>query len=105
MSRSQTHHAAFAASSVCALLAFISLASNVAAEYSANEARRIASIIRIAPAAPVFDEKERLSELTQRRARVAKTIGPHSLLILFSTEPRVYANDVDYQYRQENNLY
>lgn len=105
MSRSQIHRSAFAAFSVCALLAFISLGSKVAAESSANEARRVASIIRIAPAAPVFDEKERLSELAQRRARVAKTIGPHSLLILFSTEPRVYANDVDYQYRQENNLY
>ena len=27
------------------------------------------------------------------------------MLILFSTEPRVYTNDVDYPYRQENNLY
>jgi Xaa-Pro aminopeptidase len=27
------------------------------------------------------------------------------MLILFSTEPRVYANDVNYPYRQENNLY
>jgi len=53
----------------------------------------------------LFDEKERLSELAQRRARVARAIGPSSLLILFSTEPRVYTNDVDYQYRQENNLY
>ena len=69
MSRSQTHRAAFAAFSVCALLAFILVGSNVAAENSANEARRVASIIRIAPAAPVFDEKERLSELAQRRGR------------------------------------
>jgi Xaa-Pro aminopeptidase len=77
----------------------------VGAENPANEARRVASVIRIAPAAPLFDEKERLSELAQRRARVAKAIGPQSLLILFSTEPRVYTNDVNYQYRQENNLY
>ena len=41
----------------------------------------------------------------QRRERVAQSIGPQSLLVLFSTEPRVYANDVDYPYRQENNLY
>jgi Xaa-Pro aminopeptidase len=27
------------------------------------------------------------------------------MLILFSTEPRVYTSDVDYEYRQENNLY
>ena len=105
MSRSQTHRAAVAAFSVCALLALTSLGSKVTAENSANEPRRVASIIRIAPAPPLFDEKERLSELAQRRARVARAIGPSSLLILFSTEPRVYTNDVDYQYRQENNLY
>ena len=65
----------------------------------------IPAVIRIAPAAPVFDEKERLVELAQRRARVAQNIGPKSLLILFSGESRVYANDVDYPFRQENNLF
>jgi Xaa-Pro aminopeptidase len=65
----------------------------------------IPAIIRIAPAAPVFDAKERLAELAQRRARVAQNIGPKSLLILFSGESRVYANDVDYPFRQENNLF
>jgi len=65
----------------------------------------IPAVIRVAPAAPVFDEKERLVELAQRRARVAQNIGPKSLLILFSGESRVYANDVDYPFRQENNLF
>lgn len=65
----------------------------------------IPAVIRIAPAAPVFDEKDRLVELAQRRARVAQNIGPKSLLILFSGESRVYANDVDYPFRQENNLF
>jgi len=62
-------------------------------------------LIRLTPPAPVFDEKERLAELAQRRARVAQAVGPKGLLILFSAEPRVYANDVSYHYRQENNLY
>jgi Xaa-Pro aminopeptidase len=53
----------------------------------------------------VFDEQARLTELAQRRSRVAQKIGSKGILILFSTEPRVYANDVDYQFRQENNLY
>ena len=61
--------------------------------------------IRVAPPSPVFDEKERLAELAQRRANVAQKIGPKAVLILFSAEPRVYTNDVDYEYRQENNLY
>jgi Xaa-Pro aminopeptidase len=65
----------------------------------------IPPVIRIAPAAPVFDEKERLAELAHRRARVAQNIGPKSLLILFSGESRVYTNDVDYPFRQENNLF
>ena len=63
------------------------------------------ALIKVAPPAPVFDEKERLAELAQRRANVAQKIGPKAVLILFSAEPRVYTNDVDYEYRQENNLY
>ena len=65
----------------------------------------LASVIKITPAAPVFDDKERLAELAQRRNRVAQTIGPKSIMVLFSGEPRVYANDVSYPFRQENNLY
>src|ERR1044072_2882350 len=67
--------------------------------------RVIPSNIRITPPAPAFDDKDRIAELKQRRERVAQSVGPQSFLILFSTEPRVYTNDVDYPYRQENNLY
>ncbi|HSS19198.1 MAG TPA: aminopeptidase P family protein [Pyrinomonadaceae bacterium] len=63
------------------------------------------SVVRLTPPAPVFDENARLAELAQRRARVATWVGDKGMLIMFSTEPRVYTNDVDYEYRQENNLY
>ncbi len=63
------------------------------------------SVVRVTPPAPVFDDARRLAELAARRKQVADTIGPASILVLFSTEPRVYTNDVDYQFRQENNLY
>lgn len=63
------------------------------------------SVIRTAPPAPVFSDSARLTELAGRRARVAQAIGERGILILFSTEPRVYTNDVNYEYRQENNLY
>ena len=63
------------------------------------------SAIRITPPAPVFEDAKRLDELAARRKQVAETIGPKSILIMFSAEPRVYTNDVDYQFRQENNLY
>jgi Xaa-Pro aminopeptidase len=71
----------------------------------AGDNNKPSGAIRPAPPAPVFDEQERHGELAQRRARVGQKIGSKGLLILFSAEPRVYANDVDYEYRQENNLY
>jgi len=62
-------------------------------------------VIRAAPPAPEFTEEERHAELRARRGRVMEKLGPNSLLVLFSAEPRVYTNDVDYKFRQENNLY
>ncbi|HSP63143.1 MAG TPA: aminopeptidase P family protein [Pyrinomonadaceae bacterium] len=61
--------------------------------------------IRITPSAPAFDDAKRLDELAARRKHVADAIGAKAILVLFSTEPRVYTNDVDYAFRQENNLY
>ena len=75
------------------------------ASSSGDKDRSPVPVIRVTPPAPVIDDKERLAELASRRARVAERIGPNSILVLFSTEPRVYANDVDYEYRQENNLF
>src|SRR5438874_1971187 len=62
-------------------------------------------VIRITPPAPAFDEAKRLDELAARRKHVADAIGAKAILVLFSAEPRVYTNDVDYPFRQENNLY
>jgi Xaa-Pro aminopeptidase len=64
-----------------------------------------AAVIRITPPAPVFDDAKRLAELAARRKQVADTIGPKSMLVLFSAEPRVYTNDIDFPFRQENNLF
>ncbi|HVF48758.1 MAG TPA: Xaa-Pro aminopeptidase [Pyrinomonadaceae bacterium] len=61
--------------------------------------------IRTTPPAPVFDENERRAELSARRARVAREIGASGVLVLLSAEPRLYTGDVDYHYRQENNLF
>lgn len=63
------------------------------------------SAIKPAPPAPVFDEATRHRELAGRRARVAQAMGPKGIMILMSGDPRVYAGDVTYHYRQENNLY
>lgn len=61
--------------------------------------------IRVAPPAPVFTDAERQTELGKRRAEVLKRMKPNSVFILQSAEPRNYAGDVDFMYRQENNLY
>lgn len=93
---------AFVLIAVCASLAMLNPAD---VSVRAIAERSVAPNIRITPPAPVFDTKERIAELAQRRQRVAEKLGPQSLLILFSTEPRVYSNSVNYPYRQENNLY
>jgi Xaa-Pro aminopeptidase len=61
--------------------------------------------ILLTPQAPKFTDAERHTELAVRRAKVLEKLGKNSMLILFSGEPRIYANDVDYLYRQENNLF
>lgn len=63
------------------------------------------SNIRVTPPAPRFTDAERQAELARRRAEVAKAMADKSMLILFSAEPKLYTNDVDYVFRQENNLY
>lgn len=88
-----------------ALFACLAMLSSVDVDVRAKNERVVPSNIRITPPAPAFDDKDRIAELKQRRERVAQSIGPQSFMILFSTEPRVYTNDVDYPYRQENNLY
>ena len=63
------------------------------------------SVVNVAPPPPVFDQATRQRELAGRRARVAQAIGPDAIMVLFSGEERQYAGDVNYPYRQENNLY
>src|SRR5207253_2276366 len=70
-----------------------------------NPDKSDSSLIRITPPAPKISDSERQTELAARRAKVFAEMTDKSMLILFSTEPRVYTNDVDFMYRQENNLY
>lgn len=59
----------------------------------------------VTPGAPKFSDTERQGELARRRAAVAAKMADNSILILWSAEPRNYAGDVDFMYRQENNHY
>ncbi len=60
---------------------------------------------QLAPPSPSFSDAERQSELSKRRQQVMNRMNEKSLMVLFSAEPKLYTNDVDYPYRQENNLY
>jgi Xaa-Pro aminopeptidase len=102
MRKSKTARGVFVLVALCASLAVLNPA-NVSVR--ARTETPVAANIRLTPPPPVFDDKERVAELKQRRERVAQSVGPQSFMILFSTEPRVYTNDVNYPYRQENNLY
>jgi len=97
---------AIGSASVLALVGIlVSLFAFPPIKADANSESAPAPAIRITPPAPAFDAAKRLEELAARRKRVADAIGAKAMLVLFSTEPRVYTNDVDYAYRQENNLY
>lgn len=44
-------------------------------------------------------------DLKARRARVMEKLGPDAMLILWSAPAKVFSNDVDYEFRQDSNLY
>jgi Xaa-Pro aminopeptidase len=44
-------------------------------------------------------------DLAARRARVMERLGPDAILVLTSAPTRTYSLDVDYEYRQDSNLY
>ncbi|MFN6963150.1 MAG: aminopeptidase P family protein [Pyrinomonadaceae bacterium] len=84
------------------VLSLLLLLSTVAVPARAGDVPRG---VRVTPPAPVFTDAERQAELARRRAAVAEKMSAGSVMILFSAEPKLYTNDVDYVFRQENNLY
>jgi Xaa-Pro aminopeptidase len=72
---------------------------------AANEDKIAAKAIRQTPPAPVFTDAERQAELLRRRQAAGALMKDNSTLVLFSAEPKIYAGDVNFMYRQENNLY
>src|SRR6188474_2704237 len=54
--------------------------------------------IKAAVNAPKFTDAE-------RQAALAAKMPPNSMLVMWAAQPRNYAGDVDFYYRQENNLY
>lgn len=44
-------------------------------------------------------------DLKARRARLMEKLGPDSILIVWSAQTKNYSNDVDYEFRQDSNLF
>jgi Xaa-Pro aminopeptidase len=62
-------------------------------------------IWKVAPPPPASWEHDRVADLTARRRAAMEKIGDHGVLILWAAEPRNYAGDVDWPYRQENDFF
>src|SRR5690348_15841672 len=60
---------------------------------------------KAAPPPPASWQRDRVSDLAARRKAMMDQLGDKGILILYAAEPRNYAGDVDWPYRQENNFY
>ncbi|MBO0722912.1 MAG: aminopeptidase P N-terminal domain-containing protein, partial [Blastocatellia bacterium] len=90
---------------VASLIALVGITALPGLPFKAVAEKSIADLWQLTQGPPKIGDAERLAELSARRAEVVKRMGNDSLMVLFSAQPRVYTGDVDYQYRQENNLY
>jgi len=64
-----------------------------------------AGVWKTAPPPPASWESGRVADLANRRHSVMEQIGDHAILLLYAGEPRNYAGDVDWPYRQENDFF
>jgi Xaa-Pro aminopeptidase len=58
----------------------------------------VVALVRIAAAGPLQQDLE------ARRARTMEKLGSAAVAVFLSAPPRVYSNDVNYEYRQDSNL-
>lgn len=71
----------------------------------ASSAHAADDLWKVAPPPPASRDSGRVADLTARRNAMASRIGDKGILILYAAEPRNYAGDVDWPYRQENNFF
>jgi Xaa-Pro aminopeptidase len=62
-------------------------------------------IWKVAPPPPVSWQRDRVADLSARRKALMEQIGDRAVLILYAAQPRNYANDVDWPFRQENDFF
>ena len=64
-----------------------------------------ADVWKVAGPPPESWQRDRVADLAAHRKAAREQIGPQGILILYAAEPRNYAGDVSWPYRQENNFY
>jgi Xaa-Pro aminopeptidase len=64
----------------------------------------ILAMVVTAVAAPAA-AGELQDDLIARRAAIMRRLAPEDMLVLWSAPERVYSRDIDYEYRQDSNLY
>jgi Xaa-Pro aminopeptidase len=68
-------------------------------------ARRIAVLVLLLLVTAPLSASELSDDLAARRGRLMQQFGPDTLIIVLSAPARTYSGDVDYEYRQDSNLY
>ena len=67
--------------------------------------KRAALVVALWLSAAAVGASELSDDLQARRAQVMQRLGPDAMLILWSAPAQRYSLDVDYEYRQDSNLY
>jgi Xaa-Pro aminopeptidase len=62
-------------------------------------------IWKVAGPPPESWQRDRVTDLASHRKAVMEQLGNKAILILYAAEPRNYAGDVDWPYRQENDFF
>jgi len=68
-------------------------------------ARRASLLILLLFSTVPMRASELSDDLAARRARMLERLGPDTILVLLSAPTRTYSGDVNYEYRQDSNLY
>ena len=67
--------------------------------------RLLVALALLTSLAPAARASELSDDLKARRARVMERLGPDAMIVVWSAAPQRYSLDIDFEYRQDSNLY
>src|SRR5688572_2088609 len=71
----------------------------------AMKLRFLALVMTVVAVAVPAAAGELQDDLTARRAAIMQRLAPDDMLVMWSAPQRVYSHDVEYEFRQDSNLY